>query len=228
MGFRHFIRMFVCLLAALVLEAALLPENAQHEDLSSRYPADGLRHLSVANSRDRARVRRGRSYNQMAGLSRYAELMQRNAGRIGMDWRLLAAIIFQESQFNEGAESVKSAKGLMQIRDVTAEHYGVDPEFLFDPDTNVFVGTKLLGDLLRSFREEGLDSTNVVRFALASYNSGGGALAKRRAEAVEAGLDPNDWESVAEIYRRTSNITPAYITAIEETYACYLDTVTVK
>lgn len=216
----------MCLLAALVLEACLLPETVQYEDLSSRYPADGLRHLSIANSRDRVRVRRGRSYNQMAGLKRYAELMQSNAGRIGMDWRLLAAIIFQESQFNEDAESNKSAKGLMQVRDVTAEHYGVDPEYLFDPDTNVFVGTRLLADLLRGFRAEGLDSVNVVRFTLASYNSGGGALAKRREEAAEAGLDPNEWEAVAEIYRRKSNITPAYITAIEETYEAYKEATT--
>ena len=227
MTFRHIIRILVCLLLALLLQVGLVPEGMEHESPAALYPADGLRHLSVVDSRDR-KIRPGRAYNQMAGLKKYSELMQRHAGRIGMDWRLLAAIIFQESQYNIGAESNKSAKGLMQIRDVTAEHYGVPAESLFDPDTNVLVGTRLLADLLRSFQEEGLDSVNVMRFALASYNSGGGALARRREEAAEAGLDPNNWEDVAEIYRRTSNITPAYITAIEETYASYLDTTTVE
>ena len=205
-------RIVACVLALFLLQTGCLRERRTPVDTGA-CPAAALRWLTSPNRKERK-------------LSRYDFLIRKYAGRIGMDWRLLAAIIFQESQFNEDAESNKSAKGLMQIRDVTAEHYGVDPEYLFDPDTNVFVGTRLLADLLRGFRAEGLDSVNVVRFTLASYNSGGGALAKRREEAAEAGLDPNEWEAVAEIYRRKSNITPAYITAIEETYEAYKEATT--
>ena len=155
------------------------------------------------------------------GLSPYDDMVRRHAARAGIDWRLLSAIIFHESQYNMDALSSMSAKGLMQVRDMTADHYGVPTDDLFDPDTNIKVGTMLFDDLLRDFRREGLDSAEVVKFALASYNSGGGALAKRRAETAEMGLDPNRWDDVAVAYRQYSNTTPAYIEAILETYQLY-------
>lgn len=155
------------------------------------------------------------------GLSPYDDLIRRHAERIGMDWRLLSAIIFHESQFNIDAMSNRSAKGLMQVRDVTADHYGIPTDDLFDPDVNIRVGTMLFDDLLRDFRAEGLDSANVIKFALASYNSGGGALAKRRAEAFDMGLNPNNWDDVAVAYNRYSTVTPAYIEAILDTYRLY-------
>jgi len=214
------IRNIVCILLAALVQAGLLPQGSEAVDNASRYPADGLRHLSVANVRDHA-TPRGRHYSSVRGLKAYAGLIKPNAESAGLDWRLLGAVIFQESQFNELAESARSAKGLMQLRDVVAEQYKMADADLFDPETNVRLGTRLLRDLMDGFREEGLDSVNVVRFALASYNSGGGALSKRREEALASGLDPNEWNDVAQIYRRTSNITPAYIDAVEETYANY-------
>ena len=158
---------------------------------------------------------------QVNGLSPYDGIVKNHAQRIGMDWRLLSAIIWQESQYNVAALSPMSAKGLMQVRDVTAAHYGFPTDELFDPNTNIHLGTMLFDDLLRDFSKEGMDSANVVRFALASYNSGGGTLAKRRAEAAEAGLNPNEWEEVAKMYEKYSNVTIRYIEAIEQTYAIY-------
>ena len=154
-------------------------------------------------------------------LSPYDDIVRRHAARIGMDWRLLSAIIFHESQYNMDARSNRDAKGLMQVRDVTADHYGIPTDDLFDPDTNIRLGTMLFDDLLRDFREEGLDSANVIKFALASYNSGGGALARRRAEAAEMGLNPNDWDDVAVAYTKYGTVTPAYIEAILDTYRLY-------
>jgi soluble lytic murein transglycosylase-like protein len=154
-------------------------------------------------------------------LSPYDDLVRRHAARIGMDWRLLSAIIFHESQYNIDAMSSMSAKGLMQVRDVTADHYGIPTDDLFDPDTNIKLGTMLFDDLLRDFRQEGLDSANVIKFALASYNSGGGALAKRRAEAAEMGLNPDNWDDVAVAYTKYSTVTPSYIEAILDTYRLY-------
>lgn len=154
-------------------------------------------------------------------LSPYDDLVRHHASRIGMDWRLLSAIIYHESQYNIDARSSRNAKGLMQVRDVTADLYGVPTDNLYDPETNIRVGTMLFDDLLQDFREEGLDSANVIKFALASYNSGGGALSRRRAEAAEMGLNPDEWDDVAVAYSRYSTVTPAYIEAILETYRLY-------
>lgn len=155
------------------------------------------------------------------GLSPYDDLVRRHAARIGMDWRLLSAVIFHESQYKLDALSNRAAKGLMQVRDVTADHYGIPTEDLFDPDTNIRLGTMLFDDLLRDFRKEGLDSVDVIKFALASYNSGGGALERRRSETARMGLDPNRWEDVAVAYSKYNNVTPAYIEAVLETYQLY-------
>ena len=214
-------RFILCLIAACLIQATPAIEGASEEGGEPQYPADALRHLAAANAYDVVTGPVGRHYSLSHGLKTYAGLIHKYADPAGMDWCLLAAVIFHESQFNESAESNRSAKGLMQLRDVVAEQYGMEEADLFDPEVNVELGTRLFRDLIRGFQKEGLDSVNVVRFALASYNSGGGALAKKRQEALEADLDPDDWNAVAEIYRRTSNLTPAYIEAVEETARYY-------
>ena len=215
------LRFTLCLLLAGLMQATPLLQGASEEAAEPQYPADALRHLSTANVYDVVTGPVGRHYSLSHGLKTYSELIHKYADSAGMDWSLLAAVIFQESQFNELAESNRSAKGLMQLRDVVAEQYDMIDADLFDPETNVALGTRLFRDLMRGFEKEGLDSVNVVRFALASYNSGGGTLAKKRQEALESGLDPNDWNCVAEVYSRTSTITPAYVEAVEETVAAY-------
>ena len=215
------LRITVCLLAACFLQATPQLQGASEEAAEPQYPADALRHLASANEFDVVTGPVGRHYSLSHGLKTYSELIHKYAAQGGIDWSLLAAIIFQESQFNELAESSRSAKGLMQLRDVVAEQYEMEDADLFDPEVNIELGTRLVRDLIRGFEKEGLDSVNVVRFALASYNSGGGTLAKKRQEALDTGLDPNDWNCVAEVYSRTSTITPAYVEAVEETVAAY-------
>ena len=203
------VRVLLCLLALLLLEAGLSSGvPATHSRTSATdCPAGALRHLSSANRFDKSRFKRkGRSYGQLQGLFRYEQLVRKQ-------------------QFNEAALSPMEAKGLMQVRDVTALHFGISPDEvdLFDPQVNIAIGARLIDELIDQFHKEGMDSTNAVRFALASYNCGGGTLAKRRAEAAEAGLDPADWSSVATIFERYSRLTPAYVDSVEQTYFSYCD-----
>lgn len=156
-------------------------------------------------------------------LSKYDFLIQKYAAQIGMDWRLLAAIIFHESRFDERATSPVGAKGLMQVMDIAVVHYGMPEADLYDPETNICLGTMVLEELFEKFGAEGVDEADIVRFAIASYNVGGGALARRRAEADSLGLNPNEWAAVATIFDREDHSTPAYIDAVESTYARYCD-----
>ena len=225
------VRILCCLLALLLLEAGMSSKRPtagiRMEDATANCPVLALRHLSTANSFDKVAVPRrvGRPYGQVQGLYRYEQLVRQQAAKIGMDWRLLSAIIWHESQYNEAALSSMEAKGLMQVRDVTALHFGISPDEvdLFDPQVNVAIGAKLIDELITQFHKEGMDSTNAVRFALASYNCGGGTLAKRRAEAAESGFDPSDWASVAQIFDRYSHLTPAYVDSVEQTFYDYCE-----
>jgi len=73
-------------------------------------------------------------------------------GRLGMDPLLILAVMAVESRFNPIAESVMGAKGLMQVipkfhQDKLEEHGGEDS--VFDPMTNILVGTRILKDAMR-------------------------------------------------------------------------------
>src|SRR4029077_17482927 len=48
-------------------------------------------------------------------ISRYAGVISKYAGEAGLDWRLVAALIFEESSFEEKAVSAAGARGLMQL-----------------------------------------------------------------------------------------------------------------
>jgi soluble lytic murein transglycosylase-like protein len=72
--------------------------------------------------------------------------------RLGMDPLLILAVMAVESRFNPIAESVMGAKGLMQVipkfhQDKLVEHGGEDS--VFDPMTNILVGTRILKDAMR-------------------------------------------------------------------------------
>ncbi|MCX7142048.1 MAG: lytic transglycosylase domain-containing protein [Proteobacteria bacterium] len=72
--------------------------------------------------------------------------------RQGMDPLLILAVMAVESRFNPIAESVMGAKGLMQVipkfhQDKLEEHGGEDS--VFDPMTNILVGTSILKDAMR-------------------------------------------------------------------------------
>jgi soluble lytic murein transglycosylase-like protein len=72
--------------------------------------------------------------------------------RLGMDPLLILAVMAVESRFNPIAESVMGAKGLMQVipkfhQDKLEEHGGEDS--VFDPMTNILVGTRILKDAMR-------------------------------------------------------------------------------
>ena len=107
------VRVLLCLLALLLLEAGLSSEvpATRSRIHTTDCPAGALRHLTSANRFDKAKIKRkGRSYGQLQGLFRYEQLVRMQAEKIGMDWRLLSAIIWHESQFNEAALSPMEAR----------------------------------------------------------------------------------------------------------------------
>lgn len=169
-----------------------------------------------------------RSYNiekmiasgvEVTALSPYDDLIKKYSSRIGMDWRLLSAIVYQESTFAMGLSSSKSAKGLMQVKESTAARYGIDN--LYDPDQNVKAGTMYFNHLLKMYREEGLDSVNVIKFALASYNAGENRIREQREAAAENGYNPDDWDSILTYFNRWDGPTNTYITEILDRYETY-------
>lgn len=109
-------------------------------------------------------------------VKRFEPLLARYAKEHGLDVALVKAVVAVESAYEPDAVSVKGAIGLMQVIPETGERYGVTADAkrtvtqkLFDPATNVSVGTRYLRDLLALF-------ANDLRLALAAYNAGEAAV----------------------------------------------------
>ena len=137
-------------------------------------------------------------YSKNSGrISPYDELIRENASRLGWDWRLLASQVYQESRFDPGAESWAGAGGLMQLMPGTAADLSL--ENINDPAGNLRAGTSYLMKLWENWAEIP-DSTQRIKFVMASYNCGLGHVrdAQRLAEAFDE--DPNIWDDKVEDY----------------------------
>ncbi len=130
-------------------------------------------------------------------ISPYDELIKQYADSIRWDWRFLAAMIYQESQFDPLAQSWASARGLMQMMPSTAAKFGVTD--LDDPEKSLQAGTAYIQYLQHIYAD--IDDTLPRQmFVLASYNAGENHIADARRLAEKYGADPDVWEDNVEEY----------------------------
>ncbi len=132
-----------------------------------------------------------------SSLSPYDDLLKQYCKHIDWDWRLLAAVLKQESRFCIGVRSSRGAMGLMQVMESTAAVYGVSDRY--SPSENIKAGVLFLKDIKSTYEEMGIDSANVVKFTLAAYNAGQSRIRDCILFAREQGVDASDWDSVAEV-----------------------------
>lgn len=128
-------------------------------------------------------------------LPRYKKIIQRATEKYGFDWRLIAAMIYQESHFDPNAVSFTGVKGLMQLTNKTAEELGIKNRS--DPEQSIMGGVRYLARLYQSFK----DAKNPDRMliTIASYNVGRGHILDAQELAKKKGLDPNSWAALQEV-----------------------------
>lgn len=126
-------------------------------------------------------------------ISVYDDSFKRHAHVSGYDWRLLAAIGFNESRFNNDIISWAGAQGLMQLMPVTAQAMGIDPSDLSNPDRNILAAAKLLKKLDSSLADKVPDKDERLMFVIAAYNCGLGHIFDSIALAEKFGLDSTKW-----------------------------------
>lgn len=129
-------------------------------------------------------------------INRYGKIVRKYSDKYGFDWRLILAIMKQESRFEHTAESYRGAYGLMQIMPVTqlemAERLGV--ENTTTPYNNIRAGIFHLRTLYRVF--EGLPEDDRLRMSLAAYNAGLSRILDAQDVVRFLGDDPNSWKAV--------------------------------
>lgn len=122
--------------------------------------------------------------------SPFDHLIVANAKLHGFDWRLIAALIFEESRFKPESRSAKGAIGLMQVRPIAAEQIGM--QHFEEPADNIQAGVKYLRHLDDMFDQaRGDDRLGLI---LAAYNMGPAHVRDAQLLAQRYGYDPNRWQ----------------------------------
>lgn len=137
-------------------------------------------------------------FSSFAGkrISVYDDALRAEGEKIGWDWRMLAAMVYQESRFDPNADSWAGAFGLMQLMPVTGARFGIDSTMR--EERNIEAGVKFLGYLENLWDDKVPDSLERVKFILASYNVGQGHVLDAMKLADELGLEDEIWDDNVE------------------------------
>ena len=130
-------------------------------------------------------------------ISPYDSRIKHYSDSVGLDWRLVSAVIYHESRFDNDVRSHRGAAGLMQMMPSTAEWLGADD--ITDPIEGVRVGTLYLKRLHNAYRNHTDDPQERLKFALAAYNAGIGRIQDCIHFARLRGVDSSYWANIVSI-----------------------------
>lgn len=129
-------------------------------------------------------------------LPQYQALFQEAAEKYAFDWRILAAISYQESHWNKDAVSPTGVKGLMMLTRATAKQVGVKDRV--NAKESIFGGARYLKQRIKKIPKRILEPDRTW-FALASYNIGFGHLEDARIITQKLGKNPDKWIDVKQV-----------------------------
>jgi len=126
-------------------------------------------------------------------LPQYKMLFQRAQQATGVEWRLLAAMAYQESQWDNQATSETGVRGLMQITEDTAKQLGAIDRL--DSEASVLAAARYFRDLKDKLPQR-IAEPDRTWLALAAYNIGIAHLEDARILAQKQKLNPDSWIAV--------------------------------
>jgi len=135
-------------------------------------------------------------------LPTYADQFRRAARLVDMDWRLLAAMAYQESHWNPDAVSPTGVRGIMMLTRDTAEFIGIEDRR--DPEQSIAGGARYIRQLIDRLPER-IKQPDRTWLALAAYNVGMGHLEDARILTQKAGRDPDLWLDVQQFLPRLAD-----------------------
>lgn len=128
-------------------------------------------------------------------LPEFRQLFEYAAKEYDLDWRLLAAMAYQESHWDPDAVSPTGVRGIMMLTRATADYLGVERRT--DPTQSIMGGARYLERLLRKLPER-IQEPDRTWMAVASYNVGFGHLEDARIITQRRGGDADAWKDVKE------------------------------
>jgi membrane-bound lytic murein transglycosylase MltF len=167
-------------------------------------------------------VKNAGSEQERKKLQALAKLFETYGDRYKVDYLLMAAQGYQESQFNQSAKSAVGAIGVMQVMPATGKELAVGDITQVEP--NIHAGVKYFRFMMDEFyKDEPMDDINKGLMTLASYNAGPGRIRQLRRETAKRGLNPNIWFGNVErvVSERIGRETVQYVSNIYKYYIAY-------
>jgi membrane-bound lytic murein transglycosylase F len=128
-------------------------------------------------------------------LPSYRYLFEQVANELDLDWRLLAAVSYQESHWNPAAKSPTGVRGMMMLTLATAKQMEVKNRK--DPQQSIRGGARYL-ERVKSKIPDRIPEPDRTWLALAAYNVGWGHLEDARIITEMRGENPDSWRAVKE------------------------------
>jgi len=126
-------------------------------------------------------------------LPKFQPLFEEAGGVVNEDWRLIAAIAYQESHWNPLATSFTNVRGMMMLTEATADRMNVGNRL--DARESTLGGAKYL-QLIKKQLPDSIKEPARTWMALAAYNQGQGHLEDARVLTQRQKADPNTWIDV--------------------------------
>jgi membrane-bound lytic murein transglycosylase MltF len=162
------------------------------------------------------------SKQEIAKFERTVDFFRKYGDRYELDYLLMMAQGYQESQLNQEARSPMGAIGVMQVMPAMGKELNVGDIRQIEP--NIHAGVKYIRFMMNQFfADVSMDTLNKGLFTFASYNAGPGRIAQLRQLAAKRGLDPNIWFNNVEVIasEKIGRETVRYVSNIYKYYLAY-------
>ena len=127
-------------------------------------------------------------------LPRYRAMFEEAAAEWGIDWRLLAAIAYQESHWRSGAVSPTGVRGIMMLTEDTARYLGIEDRV--DPKNSIFGGAQYYARQTERVADT-VDEPDRTWMALAAYNVGFNHIKDARQIVEWQGGNADTWVDIS-------------------------------
>lgn len=127
-------------------------------------------------------------------LPRYRPWFEEAGDLNGVDWRLLAAIGYQESHWRSHAVSPTGVRGIMMLTEATADYLDIDDRM--DPETSIFGGARFYARQTERIADS-VEEPDRTWMALAAYNVGFNHIKDARQIVEWEGGDPDTWIDIS-------------------------------
>jgi membrane-bound lytic murein transglycosylase MltF len=155
-------------------------------------------------------------------LTALVQYFQKYGDQYDVDWLLMGAQGYQESQLDQNAKSPVGAIGVMQLMPATGKDMKVGD--IRETEANIHAGVKYMRFMIDQYYDkEPMTKLDKALFAFASYNAGAGRISQMRKEAAKRGLDPNVWFQNVEyvVAEKIGQETVTYVGNIYKYYIAY-------